>query len=35
MFWGDKGPQEEGGEVRHAGTARVPIEPVMMEALYE
>ena len=35
MFWGDKGLREEGDEIRHAGTANVALEPVLLDSLYE
>jgi hypothetical protein len=35
MFWGDKDLRQEGDEIRHAGTAKVALEPVLIDALYE
>ena len=35
MYWGDKGLRVEGDEIRHAGTANVALEPVLLDALYE
>lgn len=36
MFWGDKGlGQKTGSEVRHAGTAGLPLGSVIQDALYE
>lgn len=34
MFWGDKGVIDSNGEARHAGTAGLPLEPIVMGAIY-
>lgn len=35
MFWGDKGLRDEGNEIRHAGTANIPLALILIDALYE